>query len=338
MSFLAADMLWSLVAVPWLAYAYVRLVQARQGNLAALGTMGLGATEPGRRWRRHVPVALFLLALSILCVAAARPVATLELPRREGTVVLAIDVSASMGADDVAPSRIRAAQRAAERFVARQPESIEIGVVAFSTAAFEVVPPTKDRAEVRAAIRRLRPAGATSLARGITAAVNAIAGRPVVTDLGVAPAPPPGRAPADESPADEPRVPFLGSAVIVVVSDGEDTTALDPVAAADVAGRAGVRVVTVGVGSNEGSVVDVDGFQVATHRDEEQLRAIAAAASGQYFPAVDADALADVSETVDLRLAVEPEKTEVTALLAAVALAVLLVAAVLSYRWLGRVP
>lgn len=342
MSFRAPALLWSLLAIPALTYGYVRLVRARAEQRRALGTMGT-PWPTGRRplgWRRHVPVALFLVALTILCVALARPVATVDLPRREGTVILAFDVSASMRADDLEPDRLRAAKRAARSFVASQPETIDIGVVSFSSAAFEVVPPTEDRIEVRGAIRRLRATGATSLGDGIVASINAIAGKPVVRGVGGSGTGGGGpTAGPDEAPsADAIEVPFLGSAAIVLLTDGEDTTAFDPVVAADLASRAGVRIFPVGIGSPEGAVVEVDGFQVATSLDEEQLQAIASAANGDYFRATDAEGLTEIYDSIDLRFTVKGEETEITALLAAAAIVVLLVAAGLSARWLGRVP
>ena len=347
MSFLWPMLLWTLVAVPVLAYAYVRLVRARDAERRALGTMGapVAGGRPSPGWRRHVPVALFLAALAVLCLALARPVATLDLPRREGTVILAFDVSASMRADDLEPDRLRAAKRAARGFVDDQPDSIDIGVVAFSTAAFEVVPPTEDRTEVLGAIRRLTATGGTSLGDGIAASVNAIAGEPVLAvprDPGGGGAPSGGSAgpagPDEAPPTDRADVPFLGSAAVVLLTDGEDTTPVDPLVMADAASRAGVRIFPVGIGRPEGTTIEVDGYQVATRLDEERLRAIAAAANGQYYRAADAAALAAVYDSIDLRFTVEGEETEVTALLAAGALVILLVAAGLSARWLGRVP
>lgn len=338
MRFLWPSMLGTLLVVALLVYGYVWLVRWRaveQRGLGTMGTAGTGARRP-LGWRRHVPVALFLLALVVLCVALARPVATLDLPRREGTVILAFDVSASMTADDLAPDRLRAAKRAANAFVAVQPETIDIGVVSFSTAAFEVVPPTESRLEVRDAIRRLTPTGGTSLGEGIAASVNAIAGEPVLSALGAGA--PVGGGP-DEAPIPNvPAVPFLGSSAIVLLSDGEDTTALDPTFVADAASRAGVRIFTVGIGRPEGSVIEVDGFQVETRLDEARLRDLAAVANGDYYRAEDAATLAEVYESIDLRFRVEGEETEITALLAAGALVLLLVAAACSARWLGRVP
>jgi Ca-activated chloride channel family protein len=133
-------------------------------------------------------------------------------------------------------------------------------------------------------------------------------------------------------------VPFLGSSAVVLLTDGEDTTENDPVAVADVAGRAGVRIFTVGVGSAEGAVVDVGGFRVATALDEERLRAIASASNGAYYSAERERQLRRVYDSIDLKLTVRGEKTEITALLAGAALIVFLVAAWLSFRWLGRAP
>lgn len=333
MRFLWAPMLWLLVLVPAAVAGYVHLARRRAASRAELGTMGLARRRDGRGlgWRRHVPPALFLVGLTVLVVALARPEATVDLPRREGTVILAFDVSNSMMADDLAPDRLRAAKRAARAFVEAQPSTIDIGVVAFSTAAFEVQAPTDVKEDVRAAIRRLRPEGATSLGRGIAASLNAIAGEALVADPG-------DGAAGGEAGGSRPRVRYLGSAAVILLSDGEDTTRLDPLEVTQVAAEAGVRVFTIGLGSADGATVQIDGFNVATSLNEPLLREIAALSNGEYFAAEDAEALRSVYEAVDLRLKFEPDKTEITALLAGGALAVFLVAGLLSLWWFGRVP
>ncbi|GMU77816.1 MAG: membrane protein [Acidimicrobiia bacterium] len=331
MSFLWPRALWMLLVVPLAAYAYVRLVRTGTAQRAALGTMGelwaAGGRRPGRR--RHLAAALFLAGITVLIVGAARPEATVDLPHREGTVILAFDVSASMTADDLVPTRLQAAKRAARAFVDEQPSNIEIGVVAFNTAAFEVQAPTDDRAEVRDAIGRLRPEGGTSLGRGIAASLSSIADEPVVPEDG---------SPDAGASGGGRRVKFLGSSAVILMSDGEDTTGLDPVEVAQVAADAGVRVHTVGLGSEAGAVIDVDGFSVATQLDEAVLREIAGMSNGTYHRAEDAEALAGVYDDIDLRLTVRGERTEVTALFAGAALVLFLVAGALSLWWFGRVP
>jgi Ca-activated chloride channel family protein len=329
MSFLAPGWLWTLLFVPLLVAGYVVLLRRRARQQVDLGTMGLVHTQRGRPIgrRRHVPAVLFLVGVTILFVALARPETELDQGRREGTVILAFDVSASMKADDLAPTRMQAAKRAARTFVANQPRSIRIGVVSFANASFVVQPPTRQQEEVLEAINRLAPSGGTSVGQGILASLNAIAGEPIPID-----------AEALAAGAPQPGVEFLGSSAIVMLTDGEDTSQLDPLAVAEIAADSGVRVYPIGVGSAAGTVVEVDGFSVATRLDEGLLREIAQATNGAYFQAENAAQLERIYDTIDLQLTVQPEMTEITSLLAGVALVFLLVAGALSMAWMGRAP
>ena len=168
MTFLAPGALAFLLLVPVLVVGYVWIVRRRTANEDELGTMARSATRSGKPlgWRRHVPPALFLVGVVVLLVGLARPEATVDLPRREGTVILAFDVSSSMKAKDLKPNRLVAAKQAARAFVADQPSSIRIGVVAFSDAGYVVQAPARSHDEVLAAIDRLSPRGGTALGRG----------------------------------------------------------------------------------------------------------------------------------------------------------------------------
>jgi Ca-activated chloride channel family protein len=340
MSFIWPWMLASLLAVPMGVFGYVRLLRSRAAQQSALGMMGTALTRRGARlgWRRHAPFTVFTIGTTLLLIALARPEATVEFPRREGTVILAFDVSNSMRADDLLPTRLHAAKDAARRFVASQPKNVEIGVVAFSTAAFEVQPPTQVRADVLAAIRRLRVEGGTSLGRGIGASINAIARKPIVPEPDGAGGRAPRSALRGELPAPASEVEFLGSSAVILLTDGEDTTDFDPLEATQVAAQAGVRIFPIGLGSTHGAVIDVDGYSVATRLDEELLREIADLSNGQYFRAEDAATLRDVYDAIDLKFRLAGEKTEVTALLAGGAIVLFLIGAAMSARWLGRVP
>jgi Ca-activated chloride channel family protein len=290
--------------------------------------MAQSTTRTGRAlgWRRHAPAAVFLLGVVALLVGLARPEAEIDLPRREGTVILAFDVSSSMKAKDVAPTRIAAAKKAARTFVAQQPSSIRIGVVAFSDAGYVVQPPTRQKQDVEDAINRLTPAGGTALGRGILTSLGAVTGKPITLD--------PEALQAGEA---QPNVKFVGSAAVVLLSDGDNTAQLDPVAMASVASQAGVRIFPIGLGSAEGAVVDVDGYQVATALNTEVLRGVAKQSGGTYFSAQDAAALQRVYDRIDLKLQVSGRTTEITAIFAGVGLLLFLVAAGLSMRWYGRV-
>jgi Ca-activated chloride channel family protein len=329
MTFLAPGALVLLVLlVPVLVAGYVWIVRRRAATESEFGTMARVHTRSGKPlgWRRHVLPAVFLLGVVVLLVGLARPEATVDLPRREGTVILAFDVSSSMKAKDLAPTRMAAAKRAARGFIADQPSSIRIGVVAFSDAGYVVQRPTRSHDDVLAAVGRLSPRGATALGRGILASLEAVTGEPIALD-----------GTALEHGARQPDVHFLGSAAVILLSDGDNTAALDPLALAPVAAQAGVRIFPIGLGSPDGAVVEIDGFQVATALDANLLRGVARRSGGTYFNANDASALRRVYDTIDLRLTVAGRKTEITAIFAGAGLLLFLVAAGFSMRWYGRV-
>jgi Ca-activated chloride channel family protein len=311
--------------------AYVLLQRRRAAALAAVGlapTAGLGLTgarPAGTRWaavRRHLPYALILAALPLLLGALARPEATVSVPRVSGTVVVLVDASNSMLADDLEPSRLGAAQAAATSFVQAQPDTVDVGVVVFGQQALTTQEPSDDHDEAVAAIKRLKAGGGTSLGQAILAALTVIVGEPVQL-----PEDP------DAPPAD---LGYWGSATIVLFSDGENTGGPDLEGAAILAADAGVHIETVGVGTTRGATVEVDGFQVATALNEELLRGIAAATGGTYHPAGDAEALAESTRSIDLRVAFEPEPVELTAPLSGAAVLLLTIGAFLMIRWYGR--
>jgi Ca-activated chloride channel family protein len=322
---------WALVlllAAPAAVTAYVSSQRRRAQRAAALSEQGLVATagSPRGRRRRHVPFALFVLALALLVVGMSQPMTTVKTPRREGTVILALDVSNSMQADDIRPTRMEAAKVAARAFVERQPREVRMGVVAFGDGAVMVQSPTDAHADVVKAIDRLTSQGGTSLGQALVASLGAIAGKPVTIDLE-----------ALASDSAEVDIGYFGSASVVLFSDGEETSEPDPVAVAEVASVAGVRVHTIGVGTPEGAVVQVDGFSVATALDSELLEEVASVTDGSYHEAGDAKGLAEISETIDLRFKLVAEHTEVSGLFAAAGGLLLLIGALLSILWFGRV-
>src|SRR4051812_21455558 len=169
MSFIWPGMLLLLLLIPLFGWVYLRMQRRRQRMLANYGSLGFVQNAVGRSRgiRRHIPPILFLLGLAILFVALARPQANVSVPHVEGTVILAFDVSGSMAADDLKPTRIDAAKAAAQDFVERQPSTVQIGVVSFSDNGFSVQVPTNNQADVLAAINRLSPQRGTSIANGI---------------------------------------------------------------------------------------------------------------------------------------------------------------------------
>ncbi len=325
-------MLLTVVLIPLLAGGYLGLRWQRADAAAAdLGPLGLvqDATgrPPGRQ--RHLPALLYLCGLLLLFLGLARPEMFVELPRIEGTVILAFDVSNSMLADDLKPTRIEAAKAAARSFIENQPSTIQIGVVAFSDGGLIVHPPTNDQAALLDAIDRLSPQGGTSLGHGIFSSLSAIAGEAIpidpaalqegtsLSDLGIGPYP---------------------SAVVLLLTDGENTSSPDPLLVAQLAAEAGVRIYPVGIGSVEGTVLELEGFNVLTRLDEAALQDIASLTNGTYFRAEDEETLTDIYNNVDLQLATRGEKTEVTALFAMLGLLFFLAGGALSLLWFGRVP
>lgn len=323
-------MLLSLLAIPLLVVAYRRLLARRAARRVELAALGLVAPASVTGRRRHVAPVLFLTALGVLALALARPELTVAEPRREGTVVLAFDVSASMAATDLAPSRIEAAKSAARGFVAEQPAQIKVGVVTFGTNGVITQQPTTDRAAVLAAIDRIGVQGGTALGRGIQTSLTAIAGRTVQID---------GDPAAGGGTVEQqgPDLGYFSSAAVILLSDGENTSEPDPVEVAEVASTAGVRIYPIGVGSAAGTVLEIDGFQVATALDEEMLREVAEVTDARYFTAQDEQQLAEVYDGIDLRWALNRSRMEITALLAGGAALLVLAGASLSFAWFGRV-
>jgi Ca-activated chloride channel homolog len=322
-------MLLCLAFVPVVILAYVRAFRVRSERAGRLASEGLVPTTAGRwaGWRRHLPFAVFATALALLCFALARPTVSLALPQRQGTVILAFDVSNSMRAKDLEPTRIAAAKRAAIGFAERQPKSIRIGVVAFGDSAVTVLRPTNVKADVTAAIRRLGVGGGTALGQGIYTSLNAIAGKKLTID-----------ASALERDAGSVKVGFYGSSAIVLLSDGENTSSRpDPVGLAEVASTAGVRIHAIGVGTKEGTVVQIDGFSEATALDEDLLKKIAAVTDGTYHQAGDAESLAQVYKSIELETKNVEKPRETTALFAIAGGLLLVLGSVLSLAWFGRV-
>lgn len=328
MSFVWPLMLFSLLLVPLLVGLYMRLRRQQRQVATGLGMLGVVRHSSGKniRARRHIPPLIFLAGLVLLLLAAARPEMTVSLPRVEGTAILAIDVSNSMNADDLEPTRMEAAREAARAFVESQPRTIRIGVVAFSGGGVVVQPPTHNRDEVLATIDRLTPQGGTSLGQGIYSSLSAIAGEAIAIE-----------ASAPEGGLEDAQIGHYPSAVIVLLSDGENTDPPEPLDIAQLAAEAGVRIYPVGIGSPEGAVVEVDGFSVLSQLNETRLQEIASLTNGAYYQAGDAESLRDIYQNIDLQLAVRGEKMEITALAAGLSILLFLTGGVLSLFWFGRI-
>jgi Ca-activated chloride channel family protein len=342
MTFIWPAVLLLLLVIPLGIAVYMTRERRRRARLnAALGTLqpaspaGSPATS-GRRLalRRRIPAALLVAGLTVLVIAMARPESVIGVPRFEGTVVLAFDVSGSMAATDMEPSRMEAAKAAARSFVSHQPPSILIGVVAFSDAGFAVLVPTDDQADVLAAIDRLGPERGTSIARGIISSLTAIATSAQDPEAGYY---------TGRSPDPEPLPPVVtpgtfAPAAIVLLTDGENNQQPDPMAAAQAAAERGIRIFTVGLGTEAGTTIEVEGFRVHSRLDEASLRGIAKLTDGAYYPAADPEQLNEVYDDVETRFVIRPEATEITSYLAGAGLVLLVLGALGSLLWLGRAP
>jgi Ca-activated chloride channel family protein len=287
---------------------------------AALAAAGVAGPRPARQ----AGVWLTIAGLAVLAIAVGGPAASLPVPRESGTVILAMDVSSSMSAKDVAPDRLTAAQQAARSFIAAQPGSIDIGVVAFANGALVTQRPSRDRAGATAVIRRLKASGGTSLASAIVAALSAITGRKVIV----------GR---DGTVS---GIGYWPSATIVIFSDGQDgspATATATANATAAAEKAGVRIDTVGIGSTAGTTVDVDGYHLFTALNAGALKSIARATRGAYYPASGARELDRIASALKLRRTVTSQRLPLAGAFIALALVLLGAGSVLTVVRSGRV-
>lgn len=336
MSFIWPAMLLSLLALLPVAVLYARAQARRRQMIARYGSLGFVQQLGGRRLgaRRHIPAAFMFAGLATLAIALARPQAVLSLPRAQGTVVLTFDVSGSMAADDIQPTRMEAAKAAAREFVQRQPRTVQIGVVAFSDSGMAVLPPTDEQHAILAAINRLSPSRGTSLANGIFAALTTIddLGKKEATNYYSNREPQPTPTPTPMPPG------VYQPAVIVLLTDGENTTSPDPIAATEAAVYRGVRIHTVGVGSPEGALLKIEGFTVHTRLDEPLLQYISKRTGGVYYNAQTEDDLRAIYDSIGAQLVIEPEKTEITALFAGLGVILLLIGGALSLAWFNRLP
>lgn len=330
MSFIWPIMLVFLLLVPLYVVMYMRLQRQRRQMAERYGSLGfgnMGASLSGKR--RHVPALFFLVGLTLLLFSLARPQTVVSLPRVEGTVMLAFDVSGSMSATDMQPTRMEAAKVAARDFVQRQPSTVQIGVVAFSDSGLAVQPPTNDQTLILASIDRLTPQRGTSLGQGILAALATLDADEEqnvrrYSTLNVTPTP----VPAGSN----------NSSAIVLLSDGENNANPAPQAAAQAAADRGVRIYTIGIGSVAGTTLEVNGFSVHTQLDEALLKDVAQISQGMYYNAQNGEELRSIYQNLNLQFVIKQEDMEITSLLAAASIVIILVGAIFSMLWFGRIP
>ena len=343
--FIWPHMLWSLLLIPLLVGWYVWLL--RRKSEAALRYASLNivkeAMGTGQRIRRHIPPFLFLLALIALLPALARPTAVLTLPSERQTVVLAIDVSGSMSATDVKPTRMQAAQEAAKAFVAEQPRTTRLGIVSFAGTAAVVQALTDNREDIVAAIERLQVQRATAIGSGILvslatlfpdAGINVMSAQEERSVGRIVPIDPNTPANTNFTPV-EPG--SSESNAIILLTDGQSTMGIDPIEAARMAAARGVRVYTVGIGTTTGEIIHFEGWTMRVRLDEDQLKRIAEMTRAEYFNAGTAAELTKVYRTLNTRLVLERKNTEITVFLAAIGAAFALASASLSLLWFNRI-
>jgi Ca-activated chloride channel family protein len=348
-------MLWALLLVPLIVAVYVLLLRRRRKGAFRYPNLALvKEASQGPGWRRHVPPALMLAAFTFLLLAMARPSAEVALPSRVATVILAMDVSGSMRATDVNPSRIMAAETAAKAYIKEQPRDVRIGIVAFAATALLVQAPTTDHPALSAAIDRFELQRGTAVGSGILVSLSTLfpqenfpinqfnsdsAGRWGNYDfrsrfggtaLGErAKAPPAKHVPVEPG--------SYKNAVVILLTDGQTNAGYDPVEAARMASEYGVRVYTVGFGTAKGNIVGFGGWSMRAQLDEVALKKIADMTRARYFHATSAEDLQAVYDVLSRQLVVETREMEVTAFFAALAALLMLAAAGLSLAWFHRI-
>lgn len=332
MSFIWPIMFLLLPVLPVFVGLYLLLYARRRHAAARYAKMGMRQSTGGIK--RHIPAVFFLLALAILVFALARPKAAISVPRVVGTVILAFDVSGSMAADDLKPTRMEAAKLAAQNFVERQPRTVQIGVVAFSDSGISVQAPTNEKDAVLAAIKRLAPERGTSLGNGMLSALKVIADAANPPSNGYYTNRTPDPTP---SPTPVPKGTY-SPAMVILLTDGENNENPDPLEVAQLAADRGIRIYTVGVGSVTGTDVKLEGFTVHTQLDEALLKDISDVTDGTYYSADDEEQLLQIYETIGTQLIVKTEETELTSAFAGASIFVMLIGVLLSLLWFGRLP
>lgn len=312
MTFAAPVVLVALAAVPLLLVWYARNQRRKARAAEAFVTAPLrpSVAPRGPGWRRHAPMLAFLTAVVVLIVAAARPERSVAVPITDGAVMLVDDVSSSMAAKDVSPSRLGAAEAAAERFLSDVPSAVRVGLISFSSEPQVLQSPTRDRSAVRSALTQLRAGGHTAIGDAIDRAVQLLA--------------------ALKGPGGK-RVP----GAILLLSDGTSTQGANPLSAARQAAAKHLPVYTVALGTPRGTI-EVGRRTVPVPLDASQLRQIASLSGGRAFTVGDSGRLSAVYSHLAAQFGHKKVRREITASLAGAGLGLVLIGGVLSLAWFGR--
>ncbi len=346
MQFLWPQFLWLLLALPLLVVLYLWLLRRKKKLALRYASLSIvkEAMGPGQGIRRHIPPLLFLLAMAAMLLAASRPTAVVTLPSNQQTIILAMDVSGSMRATDVQPNRLVAAQNAAKAFLQELPRHVKVGIVAFAGSAQVAQLPTVNREDLVTAIDRFQLQRATATGNAIVISLAT-----QFPDQGNERASlqrggrdrQRGMALEDRGKEKKEFTPVApgsySSAAIIMLTDGQRTTGVDPIEAAKMAAERGVRVYTVGIGTVDGETIGFEGWSMRVRLDEEALKAVAQRTAAEYYYAGTAQDLKKVYETLSSKLTVEKKETEISGLLALVAAGLALVSAALSLLWFNRI-
>lgn len=354
-------MLWSLLALPLAAAVYWRMSSRQRRAVLRYASLAIpgesGATGVRGFFRRHGAALLVFAGLAAMLFAIARPQAMILLPARVEAVMLAMDISGSMRATDVKPSRLEAAQEAARSFIAAQPARMRIGVVTVAGTAALAQAPTENRDDLRKAIENVQLQRGTALGSGIVIALanllppgsgidaeklingesraEVAANSAAIAGGGV---PKPAPKPSPEKPKAVAEPGSNNSAVIVLLTDGQSNTGPDPVKMAELAAQHGVRIFTVGVGTSEGATLTANGWSMRVRLDEEPLKKIAQVTRGEYFRAASGGDLKKIYDYLGNKLRFERHQiTEVTGVFVALGALLALLGVMLSMLRFNRV-
>ena len=351
MTFLWPQFLWLLLALPLLVVLYIWLLRRKKKialNYASLSIVR-EAMGKGQSIRRHIPPALFLLSLAAMLIASARPFAVVSLPSEKKTIMLAMDVSGSMRATDVAPNRLVASQNAAKAFLAELPRDVRVGIVAFAGTAAVVQSPTLSREDLVAAIDKFQLQRGTAIGNGIVVSLSELFPEEGIdiASLQVGRDRPRGVSIdqfSNEQKVSKDKKPFTPVApgsytlgAIILLTDGQRTAGIDSMDAAHFAADRGVRIYTVGIGTVDGETIGFEGWSMRVKLDEETLKGIARNTQAEYFYAGTAADLKKVYEAFSSRLTLVKKETEISGIVALVAAAFALLSASLSLLWFNRI-
>ena len=351
MTFLWPQFLWLLLALPLLVVLYIWLLRRKKKIALRYASLSIvrEAMGKGQSIRRHIPPALFLLSFAAMLIASARPFAVVSLPSEKKTIMLAMDVSGSMRATDVAPNRLVASQNAAKAFLAELPRDVRVGIVAFAGTAAVVQSPTLSREDLVAAIDKFQLQRGTAIGNGIVVSLSELfpdegidiasmqVGRDRPRGVSIDQFSNARKDSKDKKPFTPVAPGSYNLGAIILLTDGQRTAGIDSMDAAHFAADRGVRIYTVGIGTVDGETIGFEGWSMRVKLDEETLKGIARNTQAEYFYAGTAADLKKVYEALSSRLTLVKKETEISGIVALVAAAFALLSASLSLLWFNRI-